>query len=177
VLAGSGDGPCWTEAGGIGMFQFDAGNYDQTLAHYGHGILDVAGNIDAGIDVIIHKVRVCQHTSGQATSDQKAIDFINSATPGTPNYEAYISSMASCYNGCQPGSTNCSHQGMRTKYKAGVQDLIDKLVNFATNIFTRRDTHQDHLRVFVGEQDLPELIVRERRLLDILELHKYAHSL
>jgi hypothetical protein len=127
VLAGSGDGPCWKEAGGIGMFQFDAGNYDQTLAHYGHDILDVSGNVDAGIAVIIHKVRVCQHTSAKATSDQAAIDFINSATPGTPNYEAYISSMASCYNGCQPGSTNCSHQGMRNNYKAGVQDLIDKL--------------------------------------------------
>jgi hypothetical protein len=57
------------------------------------------------------------------------------------------------------------------------QDLVDKLVDFAANVLTRRDTHQDHLRVFVREQDLPELIVRERRLLDILELHKYAHSL
>ena len=56
------------------------------------------------------------------------------------------------------------------------QDLVDKLVNLATNVFTRRDTHQEHLRVFVREQDLPELIIRERRLLDILELHKYAHS-
>jgi hypothetical protein len=54
------------------------------------------------------------------------------------------------------------------------QDLVDKLVDFAANVFTRRDTHQDHLRVFVREQDLPELIVRERRLLDIFELHKYA---
>jgi hypothetical protein len=56
------------------------------------------------------------------------------------------------------------------------QDLVDTPVNFATNVFTRRDTHQDHLRVFVCEQDLPELIVRECRLLDILELHKYAYS-
>src|SRR4029078_1062114 len=56
------------------------------------------------------------------------------------------------------------------------QDLVDKLVNFAPNVFTRTNTHQDHLRVFVSEQDLPELIVRERRLLDILELHKYACS-
>jgi hypothetical protein len=56
------------------------------------------------------------------------------------------------------------------------QDLVDKLVNFATNVVTRRDTHQDHLRVFVREQDLAELIVRECRLLDILELHKYAYS-
>src|SRR5688572_32658963 len=37
------------------------------------------------------------------------------------------------------------------------QNLVDKLVIFATNVFTRRDTHQDHLRVFVREQDLPEL--------------------
>jgi hypothetical protein len=56
------------------------------------------------------------------------------------------------------------------------QNLVDRLMNFATNVFARRDTHQDHLRVFVREQDLAELIVRERRLLDILELHKFAHS-
>ena len=49
-------------------------------------------------------------------------------------------------------------------------------MNFVTNVFTRRDTHQDHLRVFVREQDFPEIIVRERRLLDILELHKYAYA-
>lgn len=127
VLAGSGDGPCPNRAGGLGMFQFDAGNYDQTLAQYGHDILDVSGNVDAGIDVIIHKVRVCQHTAALAPSDQAAIDFINSATPGTQNYEKYISSMASCYNGCQPHFTTCSHQGMRANYKAGVQDLLDRL--------------------------------------------------
>ncbi len=127
VLAGSGDGPCWQRQGGLGMFQFDAGNYDQTLASYGHDILDVAGNVDAGIDVIIHKLRVCQHTSAIATSDQAAIELINRATPGTADYEAYISTMASCYNGCQPHYTSCSHQGMRNNYKAGVQGLIDAL--------------------------------------------------
>lgn len=127
VLAGSGDGECWTEQGGLGMFQFDAGNYDQTLSQYGDGILDVSGNVDAGIDVIIHKVRVCQHTAALAPTDQAAIDFINRATPGTGDYEAYISSMASCYNGCQPHFTSCSHEGMRNNYKAGVQGLLDAL--------------------------------------------------
>ncbi|HWB78275.1 MAG TPA: hypothetical protein VG755_25090 [Nannocystaceae bacterium] len=127
VLAGSGDGPCWQRQGGLGMFQFDAGNYDQTLAQYGQAVLDVAGNIDAGISVIIHKVRVCQHTKAIATSDQAAIDFLNRAKPGTQDYELYISSMASCYNGCQPGFTSCSHQGMRNNYKAGVQNLVDAL--------------------------------------------------
>lgn len=127
VLAGSGDGPCPNQQGGLGMFQFDAGTYAQTLNAYGHDILSVAGSIEGGIEIIIHKVRVCQHTSSIATSDQAAIDFINSARPGTDAYEKYISSMASCYNGCQPHYTTCSHQGMRNNYKAGVEDLRDKL--------------------------------------------------
>lgn len=125
VLAGSGDGPCGVQQGGLGMFQFDAGTYNQTLSAYGNEVLSVAGNIDAGIDVIIHKLRVCQHTSALVPSEQAAIDFINSATPGTANYEKYISSMASCYNGCQPHFTSCSHEGMRSEYKAGVQELRD----------------------------------------------------
>jgi hypothetical protein len=127
VLAGSGDGPCPNQQGGLGMFQFDAGTYAQTLAHYGNEVLSVAGNVDAGIEVIIHKVRVCQHTKHIATSDQAAIELINRARPGSPEYEAYISSMASCYNGCQPHYATCSHQGMRNNYKAGVQDLLDEL--------------------------------------------------
>lgn len=126
VLAGSGDGPCGNEQGGLGMFQFDAGTYGQTLAMYGNQVLDVAGNIDGGIDVIIHKLRVCQHTKGIVGSDQAAIDFINEARPGTDAYEKYMSTMASCYNGCQPHYTTCSHEGMRAKYKAGVDDLLDR---------------------------------------------------
>src|SRR5687768_1510881 len=51
----------------------------------------------------------------------------------------------------------CSSRALDEK-----QDLVDKLVNFATNVLTRRDTHQDHLRMLVREQDLPKLIVRER---------------
>ncbi len=127
VLAGSGDGPCGHQQGGLGMFQFDAGTYPQTLAQYGNGILGVAGNVDGGIDVILHKLRVCQHTSALVGSDQAAIDFINRARPGTDEYETYMSTMASCYNGCQPHYTSCSHQGMRAKYKAGVQALRDRL--------------------------------------------------
>lgn len=127
VLAGSGDGPCSAQQGGLGMFQFDAGTYPQTLSAYGDGVLSVAGNIDGGIDVIIHKLRVCQHTSALVPSDEAAIDFINRARPGTTEYEQYMSTMASCYNGCQPHYTSCSHEGMRANYKAGVQGLLDQL--------------------------------------------------
>lgn len=127
VLAGSGDGHCSLQQGGLGMFQFDAGTYGQTLAQYGNRVLSVSGNVAAGIDVIIHKLRVCQHTKAIATSDQAAIDFINRAHPGTDDYEKFLSSMASCYNGCQPHYTSCSHQGMRQKYRKGIEDLLDEL--------------------------------------------------
>jgi hypothetical protein len=120
VLAGSGDGVCSLRAGGLGMFQFDAGNYDQTLASYGTGILTVAGNAQKGVDTVIAKVRACPNR-GFAT-DADAIAFMNSARVGTPAYEDFITAMAWCYNGCTP-SMSC-HAQRRADYKAGVESLL-----------------------------------------------------
>ena len=41
VIAGAGDGPCSAQQGGLGMFQFDAGTYSQTLKAYGSDVLTV----------------------------------------------------------------------------------------------------------------------------------------
>ena len=52
------------------------------------------------------------------------------------------------------------------------QNLIHMFMDFPADIFTRRNAHQDHLRMFVCEQHFSEVIVLQSRLVDILVLHK-----
>ncbi|HEX5752975.1 MAG TPA: hypothetical protein VFZ09_42620 [Archangium sp.] len=124
VIAGSGDGACSLQQGGLGMYQLDSGTYSQTLAQHGNGILNVAGNIDKGSNFIIYKVRYCPNTPN-FNSDAEVIAWINSATPGTANYETFMAAMAWCYNGCAPGSTSCSHETIKQKYKDSTSYLLN----------------------------------------------------
>src|SRR4249920_1385256 len=41
IIAGSADGPCAAMQGGLGMFQFDAGTYADTVNTYGPDILTI----------------------------------------------------------------------------------------------------------------------------------------
>src|SRR4029077_4402804 len=50
VIAGSADGPCSAQQGGLGMFQFDAGTYADTINRYGTDVLTVAGQTTHAID-------------------------------------------------------------------------------------------------------------------------------
>jgi hypothetical protein len=50
IIAGAADGPCSARQGGLGMFQFDAGTYNETLARYGNAVLTIDGQIGAAID-------------------------------------------------------------------------------------------------------------------------------
>jgi hypothetical protein len=56
VVAGSFDGACSAQQGGLGMFQFDGGTYAQTLARDGAGILDLDGNISHAVDFLANIV-------------------------------------------------------------------------------------------------------------------------
>jgi hypothetical protein len=121
VVAGSWDGPCSSRAGGLGMFQFDSGNYDETLASYGTGVLSVSGNAKQGVDTVIAKVRACPNTP-RFNSDAEAIAWLNTARVGTTAYEDFITAMAWCYNGCSPDMA--CHAQRRADYKAGVESLL-----------------------------------------------------
>ncbi|HSP79524.1 MAG TPA: hypothetical protein VLQ93_13395, partial [Myxococcaceae bacterium] len=123
VLAGSGDGPCSHQQGGLGMFQFDSGTYSQTLASYGSDILTVTGNSRQGVDTVIYKARVCR----QFANDEDTIAWMNTATPGTQAYEDFLTAMASCYNGCTP-SLSC-HTQRRLDYDAGIKNLLSDFGN------------------------------------------------
>lgn len=122
VIAGSGDGPCSQQQGGLGMYQLDAGTYAQTLASYGPDLVELDAQIDKGVSVIINKVWHCPNTPG-FKSEADVVAWINSARPGTANYETFLSAMAYCYNGTPPGSSH--FQAMRSNYRGGVQRLVD----------------------------------------------------
>jgi hypothetical protein len=126
VLAGSGDGPCSAQQGGLGMFQFDAGTWWQTLGTYGDGVLSVGGNTAAGADFIVAKVFSCPNTPNFA-SMADATAWLNGAVPGTNDFETFLTAMAWCYNGCAPSFKSCNHWAIREAYRGGVQSLLDAL--------------------------------------------------
>jgi hypothetical protein len=124
VIAGSGDGACSLKQGGLGMYQFDAGNHSETLSFYGSGILTISGNASKGIEVILAKLRACPNTRDFITSDAAGIAYLNNARPGTQEFETFLTTMAWCYNGCTP--TGCSaHNQRREDYRRGVTELLE----------------------------------------------------
>jgi hypothetical protein len=105
------------------MYQFDAGTHAQTLAAYGNGILELGGNVAGGLSVIVQKIKVCPNIAGVDT-DAQAIAWLNSAVPGTPRFEEFLTAMAWCYNGCSPSACG-NHAAVREKYRAGAQELVN----------------------------------------------------
>jgi len=103
VIAGSADGPCSDQQGGLGMFQFDAGTYGQTLAAYGNDVLTVEGQIRSAVDYVVHMVKVSDYTTN-AETDEKALAWLNAFDPNNPTLrDQWIKTVVRYYNGCQPG--------------------------------------------------------------------------
>jgi hypothetical protein len=106
VIAGAADGPCSARQGGLGMYQFDAGTYDETLARDGEEILLLEGNIAKGVDFVL--TRVTEEIAG-AAEWQAAIAWMNSIPmeAGTPLMEAWASMIVCRYNGCCSDASVC----------------------------------------------------------------------
>jgi hypothetical protein len=103
VIAGAGDGPCSLMQGGLGMFQFDGGTFDQTLAREGTRILSIAGNVQAAIDFTVAMVVRSRYITGVDTPEQ-ALAWMNSVRVGGPGEMEWIQTVTHYYNGCVPGS-------------------------------------------------------------------------
>ena len=123
VIAGSGDGPCADRQGGLGMFQFDAGTYDDTLARDGEEILLLEGNIAKGVDFVL--TRVTEEIPG-AGEWQAAIEWMN-AIPmeaGAPLMEAWASMIVCRYNGCCSDASVCLER--RAAYRDNALDVFSE---------------------------------------------------
>ena len=103
VIAGSADGPCSARQGGLGMFQFDAGTFTDTLNQYGNDVLTVAGQTSHAIDYATAMVRRSAYTT-DAETDDKAGAWLDRFDPANPTLvDQWISTVVRYYNGCQPG--------------------------------------------------------------------------
>jgi uncharacterized protein (TIGR03382 family) len=119
VIAGAADGPCSYQQGGLGMFQFDAGTYSQTIAQYGQTIVTMQGNVDAVIPFLV--TRAIQSVDG--IHDQtEALAWMNAITiqDGDPQYEKWLYFVAWRYNGCMGCTTQIN------KYRNGTNKLRDE---------------------------------------------------
>ncbi|MBL4633398.1 MAG: hypothetical protein JKY56_05985 [Kofleriaceae bacterium] len=120
VIAGSADGPCGNEQGGLGLFQFDSGTYSQTIATYGPDIVTMEGNVNAVVPFLV--TRAIQSVEG-VNSEQDALDWMNSIpiVDGDPKFEEWLYFVAWRYNGCQ----GCTNQ--QNKYRAGTHTLLAEM--------------------------------------------------
>src|SRR5438105_3532910 len=75
IIAGSADGPCGNQQGGLGMFQFDAGTYQQTINRYGSDVLTTSGQTSHAIDYAVNMVKISAYTT-DAETDAKAFAWI-----------------------------------------------------------------------------------------------------
>ncbi len=101
VVAGAGDGPCSLRQGGLGMFQFDGGTFDQTLARDGHEILTLSGNISHAYDFATNMVRRSAYIS--ASTNDAAIDWLNAFDYGNAEHVSqWNRTVTHYYNGCAP---------------------------------------------------------------------------
>jgi len=107
VIAGSADGPCAAMQGGLGMFQFDAGTYAQTLAAYGDDVLTVEGNTALAVNFVVGKVILDIAGVGDwraATAWMNQVPLV----AGDPVTEQWSHLLACRYNGCCSTSATCT---------------------------------------------------------------------
>lgn len=106
IIAGAADGPCADMQGGLGMFQFDAGTYEQTLATYGDSILTIEGNTAQAVAFVVERAQ----QSVMGVDDWLgAVGWMNGVPmdAGEPRMQEWASFIVCRYNGCCSASATC----------------------------------------------------------------------
>jgi hypothetical protein len=102
VIAGAGDGPCYLHEGGLGMFQFDAGTFRDTIRREGRGVLSLSGNISRGVDFVIGMV-IRSNYIRNVSNKRQALNWMNKVTrPTGTRFHNWIRTVTHYYNGCAP---------------------------------------------------------------------------
>jgi hypothetical protein len=107
VIAGAADGPCSAMQGGLGMFQFDAGTYADTVSTYGDQILTIEGNSEQAVWFVTDKVE--RDISG-ITDWMSAMAWMNGVKldAADPVMNQWAALLACRYNGCCTASATCT---------------------------------------------------------------------
>jgi hypothetical protein len=130
IIAGGADGPCADMQGGLGMFQFDAGTYAQTLATYGDSVLTIEGNTAQAVNFVV--VRAIMDIS-QATDWLTAVAWMNEIPMQTSAAKMveWADFIVCRYNGCCSTSSTC------TTRRAGYRDnAIDAFAEMGAAFWT-----------------------------------------
>ncbi len=101
VVAGAGDGPCSLMQGGLGMFQFDAGTFSDTLRREGDRVLSIAGNTQAAVDFVAAMVIRSAYVPSVDTRAE-AIAWMNGVRVGNSRWDPWVRTVTHYYNGCAP---------------------------------------------------------------------------
>ena len=106
IIAGAADGPCADMQGGLGMFQFDAGTYAQTVAAYGDSILTIEGNTAQAVSFVVERAQ--QSVTG-IEDWLGAVGWMNGVPmeAGQARMEEWASFIVCRYNGCCSTSATC----------------------------------------------------------------------
>lgn len=109
IIAGSADGPCAAMQGGLGMFQFDAGTWAETVATYGDAILTTSGNTAQAVSFVVDQVT--REVPG-VTGWLDAVAWMNQVplVAGDPVTEQWSHLIACRYNGCCAASALCTER-------------------------------------------------------------------
>jgi uncharacterized protein (TIGR03382 family) len=124
VIAGAADGPCSQQQGGLGMFQFDAGTYTQTLAAYGESILTVEGNTAQAVAFVVERLQ--QEITG-VNDWLTAVDYMNNIPMSSTDPVAieWGEFLGCRYNGCCSSTTTCNTRS--AKYRDNAIDVYNEM--------------------------------------------------
>jgi hypothetical protein len=123
VIAGSADGPCSDKQGGLGMFQFDAGTYSQTIAKYGSNVVNIDGQIEHAINYVVDMLKRSAYTGPSIDTLEKAkVWFKNFDVNNASQRDIWIKTVTRYYNGCQP-SWSCWSQRL-SHYEEGLDKVL-----------------------------------------------------
>lgn len=124
VIAGAADGPCSDMQGGLGMFQFDAGTYAETLAAYTDAVLTIEGNTAQAVNFVVAR---SQLDIAEAIDWMTSVGWMNKVElkAGTPTMEEWASFIVCRYNGCCSTSSTCASR--RTGYRDNAIDAFDEM--------------------------------------------------
>ncbi len=106
IIAGAADGPCSAMQGGLGMFQFDAGTYADTVSTYTDAILTVEGNTAQAVAFVESKVELDVDGVSDWMAAMAWLDSIP-LVAGEPLTEEWSHLIACRYNGCCSASATC----------------------------------------------------------------------
>jgi hypothetical protein len=143
VIAGASDGPCSAQQGGLGMFQFDGGNFTQTLARDGRDILTLDGNIRHAVDFVVNIVN--QEVDG-VDNRAEALAWMNGMTVARTDarFTRWVAILACRYNGaCGSASQAARYRDATLSVQSEVGAAFWRICAPSTEVCNGRDDDCD----------------------------------